>query len=67
MAKYKSLAEVKVGFDSGSLNRDEHQLVLDNDCSFIYGNDGEEIFNGGGPEEIAEQALDLLGIPWTGA
>jgi hypothetical protein len=64
--KYKTLAELKAAYDSGELGRDD-VLVLDNDCSYAYAvTDGsdQQVFAGGGPAELIQEALTLLNIPW---
>ena len=60
--KYKTLKALR---DAYKTKRITGPLILDNDCSFVY--EGEEkVFDGGGPEELLPEALDLLGIPNEG-
>ncbi len=66
--KYKTLAELKVAYDSGELNQ-ESVLTIDNDNCFVFlVKDGvfesaDPVFMGGGPNELIWVALALLGIP----
>jgi hypothetical protein len=73
--KYKTLAELKAAYDSGEIPRD-WVLMIDNDNTNVYEQNvfirsngsevveaGEKIFEGGMPEDLLTQALDLLGIP----
>lgn len=62
--KYKTLAELKQAFDNGEIKKTD-PLMLDNDCSHIYAGDGDRVFDGPGPMGLLEQALTLLGIPWS--
>lgn len=62
--KYNSLIELQRAYDANELNPETHKLVLDNDNSSVYIEDGEKVFEGGGRHEIAEELLDLVGIPW---
>ena len=69
--KYKSLAQLKAAYDSGELAREDF-LMLDNDCTTVYrdrGDDGaqEQVFDGGFPSRLLEEALTMLGIPWENA
>lgn len=65
-----TLEELIAAYKSGELTR---PLTIDNDDTFLYvqtdPNDEtswENVFNGGTPGELLEQALDLLGIPHEG-
>lgn len=60
--KYKTLAELKAAYDAKEITE---PVMLDNDCSFAY-EGSEKVFDGGGPEELLREALDLLGIPNEG-
>lgn len=70
--KYKSLAELKAGFDSGEIDRSRYKLSLDNDSSTMYMQtfseqadaEGWECVYDGEGYNLREEALDLLGIPW---
>jgi len=64
--KYETLEELVEAYEIGELD-EENPIYLDNDCSFVYeirDEDSGQVFNGGGPRELLEQALELLGIPW---
>jgi hypothetical protein len=69
--KYETLAEIKEAYESVELNSIDSPLVIDNDCSAVYVEDEEgryvKVFEGGGPEDLLGEALDLLGIPHRGA
>lgn len=63
MASLRTLAELKAAYDSGEILRD-NKLYLDNDSTSLYlGETGPAAFSMH-PEELLEQALDLLGIPY---
>lgn len=69
--KYKTLADLKAAYDSGELSRG-CWMTLDNDTTPVYLRPDEEdmgecVFDGGSPEQLLEQALTLLGIPWESA
>jgi hypothetical protein len=59
--RYATLAQVQAAYASGEIPA-PFALVLDNDASYVYVGD-EEVYQGGGPAELIEEALDLLGIP----
>lgn len=64
--RYQSLKELKDAYESGELSKDI-PLTLDNDSASVYvnqsGDDWTEVYEGGGPGLLLEEALDLLGIP----
>ena len=66
--KYNTLAELLAAYKSGELSK-EDKLSIDNDCTSVSTVDPEDdddyitVFEGGIPEELLKQALDLLGIP----
>lgn len=60
--KYKTLAELKAAYDAKEMTE---PLMLDNDSTFAHDEHGR-VFEGGGPEELLREALDLLGIPNEG-
>jgi hypothetical protein len=63
MAKYKTLKELQAAFAVGALRDAEDAVLwLDNDQTTIYV-DNERVFEMH-PEDLLEQALTLLGIPW---
>lgn len=69
--RYATLADLQEAYASGELNRETEKLLLDNDDTFVYTEDtdeieGLEVFNGGLPEDLLIEALDLLGIPNEG-
>lgn len=59
--KYNSLSEILEAQLRGELTE---PLIIYNDNSFIYNDDGECVYRGGGPETLAEELLDLIGIKW---
>jgi hypothetical protein len=68
--KYKSLAELKQVIDSGELKLSGgyDKLMLDNDNTSLYVGDHdspdvERVFEMH-PNQLLEEALTLLGIPW---
>lgn len=66
--RYGSLAALVAAYESGELSRTDEgvALVVDNDTSYVY--DGDvKVFRGGGPQDLAGAALDLLGVPWVQA
>lgn len=76
MTKYKTLAELKAAIDEKRLVLgDDDAVTLDNDSTSLYvlsptpedPENHENVFNGGTPDELLRQALDLLGIPWEEA
>jgi hypothetical protein len=60
--KYKTLAELKAAYENGELDPEASPLMLDNDNSTVYTDEGC-VYRGPG-YEIREEALTLLGIPW---
>lgn len=73
--KYKTLAELKSAIDSGLVPK-EWSITIDNDSTSMYEEteemdskgdlvieSGERIFDGGMPEDLLAEALDLLRIP----
>lgn len=58
MAKYKTLAELQRAYDRGDVTE---PLMLDNDDTNAYEGD-EKVFSAH-PDQVLEDALDLLGIP----
>lgn len=69
--KYRSLCEVQEAFLNGELDPKSDFLLIDSDYSFVSKetDDGDDIyvFRGGGPRELIEEALEILGIPWERA
>lgn len=61
--KYSSLAELKAAYDSEKLSEDS-PLYLDNDHVTVYNAASNPIFESH-PADLLEEALDLLGIPWS--
>lgn len=60
---YTTLTELHDAFLHGALDPSKVTVVIDNDATYAYTEDGEqEIYSGGGPMEIFGEALDLLGI-----
>jgi len=64
--KYKTLDDLQTAYLDGSLDRAEHPLVIDNDQSSVYVGD-LCVYRGGGPRDIAEEALKMLFIPYDNA
>jgi hypothetical protein len=70
--KYRTLAELKAAYDTAVLT-DRDCIILDNDSTPVYlweedeDDHAEKVFDGGCPEQLLEEALTLLGIPWRGA
>lgn len=71
MVRYETLAELKAAYDSGELSKLKYKVWLDNDDASILAED--DITTDGDtdthifevhPEDLLEQALDLLGVPW---
>jgi hypothetical protein len=75
-AKYKTLAELKAAIDSKEVYLGDSKLTIDNDSCILYEEEIEDkdengtpliipalLFDGGNPEELLKEALDLLGIP----
>ena len=58
--KYKTLSDLKQAIDRGEVPKD-WVLRIDSDEVFMNDGNDKEIFNTG-PEDLLEQALDLLGI-----
>jgi hypothetical protein len=71
---YKTLAELKAAYDRGDVKA---SLTLDNDQTSIYDYTGDgdpetdedpnawqKVFDMH-PDDLLQQALDLLGIPWS--
>jgi hypothetical protein len=69
--KYETLAELRAAFKSGELDREQDRLVVDNDSAHVYVEDEQgrdvKVYQGGTPEELLDEALDLLRIPHRGA
>lgn len=62
MKKIKTLKELRDLFASGELSQEKGDEVwLDNDCAGLHSDTHE--WRGDGPEELLEEALNLLGIP----
>jgi hypothetical protein len=64
MMRYATLAELHAAYETGKLDRD-CVLWIDNDQTVVHrtaGDDYETVFEMH-PEDLLEQALDLLGIP----
>lgn len=60
--KYRSLEELSTAYKKGELSEDVGDILrIDNDTCFVYCND-EKVFEAD-PEELLEEALELLGIP----
>lgn len=62
--KIKSLEELRRVFQEDP-NMEDEALILDNDSTDLFSE--KYVYHGGSPEELLREALDLLGIPWTGA
>lgn len=73
-AKYKTLAELKAAIDSKEVYLGDSKLTIDS-CT-LYEEEIEDkdengtllitpalLFDGGMPEDLLKEALDLLGIP----
>ena len=60
--RYDSLAALQQAYQDGVLGP-EDRLIIDNDSSYLY-IDGEPVYQGPGPEGLAREACDLLGIVW---
>jgi hypothetical protein len=65
--RYKTVAELQVAYRSGELKAEE-ALMLDNDSTDAYRDDEadeleSELVFSMHPDQLLEQALDLLGIP----
>lgn len=64
MPKYKTLAEPQAAYQGGQVT-DTEPLMLDNDCVTVQVPDGDDystVFEMH-PDDLLEQAVDLLGIP----
>jgi hypothetical protein len=68
--KYKTLAELKYAIDNKELDMTGLRVTIDNDHVTLWEKEVEEegslpslLFDGGFPEEVLKEALDLLGIP----
>jgi len=63
--QYETLAELKAAIDAGIVSVD-CVITIDNDSTSMYPEDddgfSEKIFDGGNPEDLLAEALDLLGI-----
>lgn len=75
-AKYKTLADLKAAIDSKKVYLGDSKLTIDNDSTTLYEEEIEDkdengtllitpalLFDGGMPEDLLKEALDLLGIP----
>jgi hypothetical protein len=73
-AKYKTLAELKEAIDSKEVVIGNRPVVIDNDSTTLYEEEIEDengslvnnpalLFDGGCPQDLLKEALDLLGIP----
>lgn len=60
--KFETLDALVAAYKSGELDGKESPVVIDNDSTTVYDDDGC-IFNGGVPVELLESALNLLGVP----
>lgn len=56
--KYATLAELRAAYTRGELT---DPITLDNDNTTVY--DGDEKVYEAHPDQVLEDALDLLGIP----
>jgi hypothetical protein len=66
--KYKTLQELKDAIDNKDPLTTNAYLTIDNDSTSIYSEEDEDgdcilLFDGGMPEALLKEALDLLGIP----
>lgn len=59
--RYATLAELRAAYASGEVTA---PLAIDNDQTTVY-TDDEKVFEAH-PEQLLEDALDLLGIPHEG-
>jgi len=59
--RYRTVAELRIAYDTGRLSRDDAVLCLDNDDTHVHDETGR-VFSMP-PDELLAQALDLLGIP----
>ena len=62
-----NLKEVVEAYKKGELNKETDILILDNDGSSLYKEDGSdepECVYGEHPEKILREALEILGIPY---
>lgn len=57
--EYKTLKDLKAAYEKGEVTE---PVRLDNDATFVYQGD-DKVFDGGNPEDLLVEALDLLGIP----
>lgn len=71
--RYKTVADLVAAFKAGDLTPDANELSLDNDCAAVYVHDEdwtpastEKVFDAH-PDDLLEQCLTLLGIPWERA
>lgn len=73
MKTYKTLKALKKALDTKQLKlkRGSREcIILDNDSTSLYVEDPKDpedaikIFDGGTPNDLLIEALDLLGIPW---
>lgn len=61
--KYKTLTQLREAIMAGEIKPGSGRLILDSDyCCFYVGE--ECLYKGGGPRAVAEESLDMLGIPW---
>jgi hypothetical protein len=67
---YKTLAELKAAYESGELSKEDSVLTIDTDSTVVYAEGHPQadeyglVFEGGSPEDLLKEALDILGIPW---
>lgn len=71
--RYESLRDVVKAYQTGELDR-KTPLVISREGSSVTMEAGkksdgsllyEKVFDGGSPEALLEDALDLLRVPWT--
>jgi len=65
MTSYETLRDLQAAYKSGAIT---DPLMLDNDSASVYVQTGSDMENYEGvfemhPDDVMEQALDLLGIP----
>ena len=60
---FTSLEELQRAYMSSTLSKAKDRVIIDHDSSYLYVND-EPVYHGPGPEALAREAFDLLGISW---
>jgi hypothetical protein len=59
--KYKNLKQLKKALDNKEIPEEDAYIIVDNDTTFVYHGD-TKVFEGGMPEDLLHEALELLGI-----